>query len=235
MVAHGALGPVRVARGDRLEYPAMRFICLARPPRRRASCGAAPAATRPSAGMDRGEDRIARHQRQHIVEIDIGALEALEIADRLAVCLERLRETLPYPRASRSAPRGGPARPRRRCGRSGSRGRRPAPTIMCRAGPASASMTNCGVGRVTRARSPELTSTSPILLRCNNASRIDGRPTPNCRMSSRSDGSRSASASSPVTDHLLEMIRHLVGQLPLLDLNPNHLAYLLYQHITVLP
>jgi hypothetical protein len=103
------------------------------------------------------------------VEIDIGALEALQIADRLAVRFQRILEILQILACSVE---------RRVAGK---------PSLE----------ENRGVGLVTRARSPERTSTSPILLRCSNASRTDGRPTPKWRMRSRSDGSRSASAKSP--------------------------------------
>ena len=38
--------------------------------------------------MDGGEDRVPLDQRQHVMKLDVGALEAPEIADRLAVLLE---------------------------------------------------------------------------------------------------------------------------------------------------
>ena len=65
---------------------------------------------------------------------------------------------------------------------------------MCRAVPANVLITSCGVGRVTRARSPERSSTTPILRKWNSASRTAGRPTPKCFMRSRSDGSNSDGA-----------------------------------------
>jgi len=87
--AHGALGTVGIVRGDGLVDPLMRPAgdeLLAR----RAQ-GRAPLLGQPGRDglVDRGEDRIARNHRQHVVERDVGALEGVEIVEGLAVGLER--------------------------------------------------------------------------------------------------------------------------------------------------
>ena len=89
MGAHDTLGPVGVVRGNgvvnRFMRPAGDELLT-----RRAQ-GRAPLLGQPGRDglMDRGEDRVARDHRQHVVERDVGALEGVKIVEGLAVGLER--------------------------------------------------------------------------------------------------------------------------------------------------
>lgn len=89
MGANGALGPVGIARGDglvdRFMRPAGDELLTGR------AQGSGPLLGQPGRDglMDRGEDRVARNHRQHIVERDVGPFERVEIVDGLAVGLER--------------------------------------------------------------------------------------------------------------------------------------------------
>src|SRR6185295_5679988 len=85
MGAYGALRPVGITRDDgvidRLMRPAGDELLTGR------AQGRAPLLGQPGRDglMDRGEDRIARNDRQHIVESDVGALEGVEIVERLEI------------------------------------------------------------------------------------------------------------------------------------------------------
>ena len=92
MGAYGALGPIGIARGNGLVNLLMRpagdeFLSG------RAQ-GDGPLLGQPGRDglMDRGEDRVARNHRQHVVERDVGPLERVEIVEGQAVGLERALE-----------------------------------------------------------------------------------------------------------------------------------------------
>ena len=87
-----------IARGNRFENRPMRLVGADILARRESGLAllAQPFGER---GVDRGEDRIARNDREHIVECDVGQHEALKIADRLAVRFERRFEISPAPRS----------------------------------------------------------------------------------------------------------------------------------------
>ena len=105
----------------------------------------------------------------------------------------------------------------------------PGAASMWRAGPASASMTNCGVGRVTRARSPERDLDQPHLAQVQQ--RLAHRRPADAEMAHQLalGGKPVGFGEIAVADHPLEMLRDILGQSPLPDLSPTHLAYLLYQ------
>ncbi len=89
MGAHGAFGTIGIARGDglvdRLVRPAGDELLTRR------TQGRAPLLGQPGRDglMDRGEYRVARNHRQHVVERDVSALEGVKIVEGLAVGLER--------------------------------------------------------------------------------------------------------------------------------------------------
>lgn len=88
MGAHGALGPVGIARGNGVIDPLVRPAGDELLPWR--AQGRAPLLGQPGRDglMDRGEDRVARNHRQHVVERDVGALEGVKIVEGLAVGIE---------------------------------------------------------------------------------------------------------------------------------------------------
>ncbi len=94
MGAYGALGPVGIARDygviDRFMRPAGDELLTGR------TQGRAPLLGQPGRDglMDRGEDRVARNHRQHVVECDVGPLEGVEIVERLTIGDERALQFL---------------------------------------------------------------------------------------------------------------------------------------------
>ena len=90
MIAHRPFRPILIARLHRLEDQAVRVICgmsgfvLARRERR------SPLLVQPvsQSRVDGREDWIAGHQRQFVVEVDVGLLETPDVADRFAIGLQ---------------------------------------------------------------------------------------------------------------------------------------------------
>ena len=92
MGTHRTLGPVGAARRDGLVDRRVGPVgdeLLARHAQ-----GDGPLLGQPSHDrlVDRGEDRVARNHRQHVVECHVGALEGIEIVEGLPVCIERALE-----------------------------------------------------------------------------------------------------------------------------------------------
>ena len=85
-------------------------------------------------------------------------------------------------------------------------------------------MTNCGVGRVTRARSPEPISTSPILRRWKSASRTDGPADAEMTHQLALGRKPLGLGECAVLDHPLEMLRNVLGQPPLPNQRAAHLG-----------
>ena len=192
MIAHGRLGAVGIAGRDRIEDRPMGLVgnqIDARRQRRLALFEQPFGESR----VNSGENRIARNERQDVVESDIRALETGKIAYRFAIVLQRRLEIgkILFRRMD-----GGVARQpgfEKDAHVSGNCGRRRAAS-MCRAVTDRPSTTDRGVGRVTRARVPDRSSTRPSFCRWNSASRIAGRPTPKVSINSRSEGSGSLGA-----------------------------------------
>ena len=92
MGAHGTLGPVGVVRRDglvdRRVGPVGDELLAGH------AQGDGPLLGQPGHDrlVDRGEDRVARNHRQHIVERHVGAFEGMEIVEGLPVCIERALE-----------------------------------------------------------------------------------------------------------------------------------------------
>src|SRR5215813_6409210 len=92
MGAHGALGAVGIAGGDglvdRLVSPIGDELLAGHAQGDGALLGQ-PGHDRL---VDRGEDRVARNHRQHVMERHVSALEGMEVVQRMPVCIERALE-----------------------------------------------------------------------------------------------------------------------------------------------
>ena len=112
MLVHGGGRGIRIIRRHGLQDPAMRsegrFLGPRRPQRDR------PLAREPfdECVMDSCEDRVAGGLCQHVVEGDIGALEARDVAARGRIRLERVPQPLDVVTVGARSPRDGRPRPR---------------------------------------------------------------------------------------------------------------------------
>ena len=163
------------------------------------------------------------------MKVDVGALEALEVADRLPVDLERSLEPLNI--LQRGAHSGVAGKPdlEKYAGAlevvNTSRGRNHVPRRPCKG---VDNELRCGAGDAGTFAGPHLDKAhfTQMQQRLTDRGASDTELTHEVPLGRETVGYGQFS----LADHSLEVFCDLVGKLPLFDLNPNHLAYLLYQH-----